>query len=412
MSEELSEEKGAGAKEPAAVSAENNGVGETAVAVAAEPEPVSEPEIETEPEIPRRRQWITLRGTSMDLRVGAGLLRDAASDMASAVGRPRTAVLAVTQTAPEDVVETLRRALTDKGFLVKPVDLPSGEEARSFSALGNLYAALARTGATADDLVVGMGDGDALSLAAAACAHWCGQTMFAAVPLDLASAVSCAVCPRPLDVPGSPRMVAHDGSARFEICDLDLVMPLSSAENRLLARAHMVAAAMTDSEKTFGALWDASEAIAADDPVALVDAVADCVRSKGKVASSTSVAIRQSVEYGQTIAHALRSVVPSDVPESSLLAEALRFSARLAVAREELSLDDMFAQDELLERLGLGTVACAVDPEAFLEAVKRERFSRSNRFVLNLPRALGRVRLAAVDTDMLSEHVAAWCASR
>lgn len=401
MSEELTEEKADTVT--AGVDAEPDAAAEAA-AIATEPEP--------EPELPRRRQWVTLRGTSMDLRVGAGLIRECASDMASAVGRPRTAVLAVTASAPADAVETLRRALTDKGFLVKPVELPSGETARCFSAMGDLYAALAHTGATADDLVVGVGDGDALSLAAAACAHWCGQTMFAAVPLDLASAVVSAVCPRPLDVPGAQRLVAHDGSARFEICDLDLVLPLSSAENRLLARAHMVAAAMTDSEKTFGTLWDASEAIAADDPVALVDAVTDCVRSKGKVASSTSVAIRQSVEYGQTIAHALRSVVPAEVPESSLLAESLRFSARLAVAREELSIDDMFAQDELLERLGLGTVTCAVDPDALLEAIKRERFSRSNRFVLNLPRALGRVRLAAVDTDMLSEHVAAWCASR
>lgn len=401
MSEELTEEKAGTAT--AGVDAEPDAAAEAA-AIATEPEP--------DPELPRRRQWVTLRGTSMDLRVGAGLIRDCASDMASAVGRPRTAVLAATASAPADAVETLRRALTDKGFLVKPVELPSGEAARCFSAMGDLYAALAQTGATADDLVVGVGDGDALSLAAAACAHWCGQTMFAAVPLDLASAVVSAVCPRPLDVPGAQRLVAHDGSTRFEICDLDLVLPLSSAENRLLARAHMVAAAMTDSEKTFGTLWDASEAIAVDDPVALVDAVTDCVRSKGKVASSTSVAIRQSVEYGQTIARALRSVVPAEVPESSLLAESLRFSARLAVAREELSIDDMFAQDELLERLGLGTVTCAVDPDALLEAIKRERFSRSNRFVINLPRALGRVRLAAVDTDMLSEHVAAWCASR
>ena len=138
----------------------------------------------------------------------------------------------------------------------------------------------------------------------------------------------------------------------------------------------------------------------------------ECVRSKGKVASSSSVAIRQSVEYGQALRHALRAVVPADVPESALLAEALRFSARLSAAREELSLDDMFTQDELLERLGLGYVECPVDADALLAAIKKERFSRTNRFMLALPRAIGRVRLAAVEPDALAEHVAAWCASR
>ncbi|WP_322354385.1 3-dehydroquinate synthase [Paratractidigestivibacter sp.] len=394
MSEELTEEKGAAAPEP----------GAETEAARMDPEPG--------PELPRRRQWVTLRGTSLDLRVGAGLLQNIASDFASAIGRPREAVLASTPSASADAVETLRRSLTDKGFLVKKIDLPEADAARSFSALTDLYAAFAQAGITADDFVVGVGDGCALSLCAAACAHWCGQVMFAAVPCDLASALTCGVCPRPLDVPGAPRMVAYDGSARFEVCDLNLLLPASSAENRLLGRAHMVAAAMVDCEKSFGTLWDAADLIAADDPAILVDAVTDCVRSMGKVASSTSVAIRQSVEYGQTIRRALRSVVPADVPESTLMADALRISARLSVAREELPIDDMFTQDDLLERLGLGTVSCPVGADALVEAIKSERFSRSNRFVLNLPRALGRVRLAAVDTDMLCEHIGAWCAAR
>lgn len=403
MSEELNEEKTGAVAETA---------GDVAAEASAEPQAAPAPEPAAEPELPRRRQWITLRGTSMDLRVGAGLLETIASDMASAVGRPRMAVLAATVAAPGDAVETLRRGLTDKGFLVKRIELPQGDDACAFSALAGVYESLADTGATADDLVVGMGDEAALSLCAAACAHWCGQVMFAAVPLDLAAALTCGVLPRALDVASASRMVSHDGSARFEICDLDLVLPASTAENRLLARAFMVAAAMTDSEKAFGALWDASEAVAADDPAALIDAVAEAIRSAGKVASSTSVAIRQSIEYGQTIRRALRAVVPADVPESTLMADALRISARLSVAREEFSIDDMFTQDDLLERLGLGTVACPVETDALIEAIKAERFSRSNRFVLNLPRSLGRVRLAAVDTDMLAEHIGAWCAAR
>ena len=72
----------------------------------------------------------------------------------------------------------------------------------------------------------------------------------------------------------------------------------------------------------------------------------------------------------------------------------------------------MFTQDELLERLGVGTVEAEVEPGAFVEAIKRERFARTNRFMLALPRAIGRVRLTAVETETLTEHVGAWCASR
>ena len=95
-----------------------------------------------------------------------------------------------------------------------------------------------------------------------------------------------------------------------------------------------------------------------------------------------------------------------------MLADALRFCARLAVASGELSIDDMFTQDELLERLELGSVDCLVDADALYDALRAERFLRTNRFMVEVPRALGRVRLTNVEEATLREHVGAWCAAR
>ena len=372
----------------------------------------SEPETPAVPPVPKQRQWVTLRGSSMDLRVGESILDGCAHDLASAIGRPRACVLAAPADAPADVVETMRRGLTDQGFAVHRAEVPSGAAARDAARLLDVYAELARAGVTADDLVVAVGDEAALALVCAACQRWCGSTMYAEVPCDLAGAVVSGPTPRPLDAAGLERCVGLDGTARFELCDLDVLLPNSSEENVLLARALMAQSAMCDSDKAFGKLWDASEDIVAGDRAAIADALVEVVRSRGKVSSSSSVAIRQSMGYGETIRRALRAVVPAEVPESSLLVESLRFAARLAVASENLSIDDMFTQDELLERLGLGTVACPVDADALLAAIKRERFSRTNRFMLALPRAIGRVRLTAVETEALDEHVRAWCASR
>ncbi len=363
-------------------------------------------------EVPKRRQWVTLRGTSMDLRVGAGLVDGVAHDFASAVGRPRRLALALDAACPDDLAEELRRGLTDQGFDVRSFTAASGADACRFSALEGFHGELARVGVTSDDLIVAVGREESLSLAAAASAHWCGHTMLAAVPLDFSAAISAGVTPRALDVAGAPRSVVTEGCARFEVVDLEVLQRLSSAEDVLYARAQMVAAAMADSDKAFGALWDAAGLISAGEPGALVDALTEGIRSKGKVVSSTSVAIRQSADYGQTLMRALREVVGPDVPASALLADAMRFAARLAAASEQLSIDDMFTQDELLEKLGLGTVEVSVDAAELVEAVKRERFARTNRFMLALPRAIGRVRLTAIDSDVLAEHVEAWCASR
>lgn len=377
---------------------------ENLAAAATQPEPVVE--------VPTKRQWVTLRGSSMDLRVGAGIVDGIAHDISSAIGRPRACALAVEPGAPADLVETLRRGLTDQGFQVHVFDLPAGEEAHAFSSIEKVFAGLAEAGITSDDLVVAVGHEGSLSLAGASCAHWCGQVMIAEVPLDLASAITSAVTPRGLDVAGRQRMVVLDGTARFEICDLDVLLANSTEEDVLFARAMMVAAAMADSDKAVGALWDAADEVAAGDKCALVSALTECIRSRGKVVSSSSVAIRQSAEYGQTLRRALRAVLGVGEPESALLADAMRFAARLSVAGENLSIDDMFTQDELLERLGLGTVKAAVDADELVAAIQKERFARTNRFMLALPRALGRVRLTAVETETLAEHVRAWCASR
>lgn len=77
-----------------------------------------------------------------------------------------------------------------------------------------------------------------------------------------------------------------------------------------------------------------------------------------------------------------------------------------------MQVDDVLAQDELLEALELPVISAHVDPTELIAAIKAERFEKTNRFLLGLPRSLGRVRLAAVSDELIAEHVAAWCASR
>lgn len=72
----------------------------------------------------------------------------------------------------------------------------------------------------------------------------------------------------------------------------------------------------------------------------------------------------------------------------------------------------MFTQDGLLEKLGLSEVACVIEPQALLDCLKAEEFSRSNRFMLALPLGFGRVRLTSVPDEMLLEHLSGWCKSR
>jgi hypothetical protein len=173
----------------------------------------------------------------------------------------------------------------------------------------------------------------------------------------------------------------------------------------------MVVTAMCDSEKTFERLWDRAEALCASDAETLCEQLRDTVKTRGKILSSTALALRQSLSYGEAFARALMGLDATVAP-STARAEALRFQARLAAGEGMFAVDDVLAQDELLEMLELPVAQVSIAPDALIEAVRKERFKRSNRFLLGLPRKLGRVRLAAVTDELIAEHVAAWCASR
>ena len=373
--------------------------------VPAAPEPAA-PAVE----ISRVRQWVTLRGSSMDARVGWGLSENVPKDLRSAIGKPHGCLLVCEEGTPEALVEELSRGLSAQGFSLSVARVATCE--RTLAGVGAFCDVLAEARLTADDLAVVCGGTDTLSVASFACARWCGGVSLAEVPLNLPAAIVAGVTPLALDLGGQPQVIEQDAAVRFSLMDVALYGFDPAREDALVSFALMAASAMCDSDKAFGRLWDQADALVAGDLATLVAQLADTVKSRGKVISSTALSTRQSIAYGQCFATALASLTGTSVPASTLLADGLRFSARLSAAQEILSIDDMLTQDELLERLGLGTCAVPVDADALVDALKAERFRRTHRFMLPIPRALGRVRPVSVEDDLLREHVAAWCAAR
>ena len=360
---------------------------------------------------PRRaRQWVAMRNVSMDVRGGWGISGSAAKELRTAIGKPHVAALVGEGGVDPALVEALHRDLSASGFEVRRIEMPEGGcDLPRVEALDEL---LADAGVVAEDIVVAVGGYETLSVASFACSSWCGGTSLAEVPLDAASAIVAGATPRALDLPGLPRMVTQDGSARFSIVDIGLFDLDPAGEPARLSFALMAQTATCDSNKAFERLWDATDDLVAGDVAATLTQLLDTVKSRGRVVSSTAVSTRQSIAYAMDLARPLRALLGPEVPDSTLIADGMRFAARLSAAQDQLSIDDMFTQDELLERLGLGTVEAPVDPDALLAAMREERYRRTNRFMLALPRSLGRVRLSMVPDDLLAEHVAAWCDSR
>ena len=356
------------------------------------------------------RQWVSASGGACDARLGHGvILGEAGSLFRAAVGRPRRAAL-VTATTDEELVELTRRELSSEGFEVAGITLSETGEMRCLSEATQLVDSLAQAGITADDLVVAVGDCDLLSLLSAVCGSWCAGTPLAGVATDLVCAIEAVPTPRGLDAAGHAQMLEVRPWCHYLLVDFDHIELALRDERVREALALMVVTAMADSEQSFSRLWDRSLDIVEGDVLALEEQVVDTLKTRGRLVSSTALAVRQSLHYASELPRAISQLF--DAAGSTLLAEGMRFSARIAAGEGTLPVDDVFTQDELLDRLGLAQVEADLDADRLLAVFKEECFVRSRRLQMALPQRLGCVRLSNVTDTLLGEHLKAFCASR
>ena len=373
-----------------------------------EPEPEPEPEPEEKIYVRPVRQWITLHSGSLDQRVGWGIIEKIGKDAKGLAGLPHVAVLARTSAAREDLVEEVRRYLVEAGFRVEFAQIQGGADACTIEEALSFQRQLGAIGATGDDIVIAVGDAYALSVAAYVSASWFGGVPFIQVPCDLEGSIMAGTTPYGLSVPGSPQTVCLDSHCRMSVTDLSYLELSGTSEPVLMARALMIASSILESEHTFAHLFDRADKLAEGIREDVCQQLAETVRSRGRTIANASIAIRQSISYGDIIATAFKNLVP-DAPYSTCLAEALRFSARYGVAENAFPLDDMLAQDEMLEALELGELSVSLEPQDLFDAIKGECLRRTNRFMLLIPQSLGRVRITSIDADRLLEHCQAWC---
>ncbi len=359
-----------------------------------------------------QRQWVSIPGGSCDVRMGAGALEHLGTILKVVVGKPRMALVVSSQECEADLLERVRRELVSAGFSTSIAAIPAGGEALGLKAHAALCADFANACITSDDVVVALGGSDVLSASNAVAADWCGGVPLACIPTDLRALTEAALTPAGLSVGDRANMIQPRGCCRQIVCDTRIVDFSLAREETSYALALMVATACAESEQAFERLWNNSQQIMAGDEDVIAEQALDTLKCRGRIASSTALAVRQSVAYGQVFQRAMSALLPS-VPASTLLAEALRFSARLSAGMGKASIDDVLMQDELLERLGLPMIEeCALGAQDMCGALRDECFLRSNRFMLPLPQKIGRVRLSTIEDDLLCEHTGAWCASR
>lgn len=406
------------------VTAATSAAPEAATQPAVEPEPELEPAVEPEPEPelepavepattsepepePLRRQWIALSAGSCDLRVGAQALLQFGHICKSQVGIPHTMTLLYDDAVDTDTLDELRRQTTSAGFELVEAHLEHMNY--TLSSVDAICRILLEHHITADDMICATGSACTLQLCEYAARTWCSGVRFMALPIDISGLICATTQPEALSCSNSTAMISIPSQADHVLFDTAYVPRDLACSQARFMRVMMVASAMAESQSQFGTLWDNAYTIMHDDPEELIDYAIEGIKLRGRMLASSALSIRQAAAYGEIISRALIRASHNAIDPALAYAEALRFSARLAVSLEALSVDDCLAQDELLSRFEIPWASVDINPAELQQELHNECFLRSHKCMLPLPQTIGRVRMTNVTPELLAEHTRAWC---
>lgn len=363
-----------------------------------------------------RRQLINFQNRSVDVRVGLGAYEELSRMFASAVGKPKRAMVVWNAAVSECFGEVVDHALVDAGFAVSQLLLEVSPDGATLSDADVVFGALSANGITCDDLVVAVGDAATCSVVCWCANQWCGRTECALLPTTFDAMLTVATTMEPLVASGDHALpaIAVRPEPGLVVCDLDLVRE-ANPEDLKLGYAVLVGTMLSSSKSRWNQFSETVPEILAGEEVALVNAVQWSQTARKDVLMATNPSARHALDFGKTGERTLRVCLGNaavQVPAYQLLSEGMRFEARLAHDACDFDIDYVFEVDDCLEDFGIEELAFDLEPAAFIAEFRRQQFVRSNRTMLPLPAALGAIRLNAVDDDVLERHAAAYLASR
>lgn len=363
-----------------------------------------------------RRQLINFQNRSVDVRVGLDAFSELSRMFASAVGKPKRAMVVWNSAVSDRFGEIVERALIDAGFAVSQLSIEVSPAGATLADADVVFGALSANGITCDDLVVAVGDAASCSVVCWCASQWCGRTECALMPTTFDAMLTVATTMEPLVASGDHALpaIAVRPEPGLVVCNLDLVRE-SNPEDLKLGYAVLVGTMLSSSKSRWNQFSETVPEILAGEEVALVNAVQWSQTARKDVLMATNPSARHALDFGMTGKRALRACLgdtAAHVPAYQLLSEGMRFEARLAHDACDFDIDYVFEVDDCLEDFGIEELAFDLEPAAFIEEFRRQQFARSNRTMLPLPAALGAIRLNAVDDDVLERHAQAYLASR
>src|SRR3954468_2621609 len=268
-----------------------------------------------------------------------------------------SSVLVIADEQVKERADVVQKALDEAGLHADIHVLPSGEQAKSLSVAASLWDELGRRRLTRNDAVVAVGGGATTDVVGFAAATWLRGIRVVHVPTTLLAMVDAAIGGKTgINTDAGKNLVGSFHPPAGVLVDLDVLDTLPQSEG-VNGMAEVVKAGFSADPRILD-LIDRDAAVAADPRGAGArELIERSIRMKASVVSADlrETGLREVLNYGHTLAHAIERVETYGVPHGYAIRIGMVFVAALSRLAGRLDDDTATRHSSTLAAVGLPT---------------------------------------------------------
>ena len=335
---------------------------------------------------------VNLSRDSYNIHIGTGLLAQTGTLLKEAGFTDKLAII-TNPSLKKLYADNLAKKLTNDGFKVIILEVPEGEEYKSLETAGRLYQQLTDFYAERLTPILALGGGVIGDLAGFVAATYLRGVPLIQIPTTLLSQVDSSI--------GGKVAVNHDQlknkigafyQPRMVISDIATLQSLTK-EDFADGLAEAIKHGLIRDKEYFAYIESNLDRIKSLDVKALEEVVTGSARIKGAVVAEDErdFGLRNILNYGHTIGHAIESVSEFDMVHGQAVAIGMLVAAGISNRMGFLDSSETARTKAVIEKAGLPTQVPELETEELLGSMKHDKKITSGRIKFVLLKSIGEV---------------------
>ena len=348
---------------------------------------------------------VSLGAKSYNTYIGAGVLRGLVMHLRRAKLSNRI-VLITNPTVYELYGITLREALLNNGFDVNVFYVPDGEEYKSLESAGRLLTEMSEALIGRNATVLALGGGVIGDLAGFVAATYMRGIQLIQLPTTLLAQVDSSIGGKTAVNHGKLKNqigVFYQPIAVFSDTSVLKTLPDRHISNGL---AEVIKSAVIGDRTLFGILARHMPELLEGDERLLQTVIQRAASVKARIVSRDEHdnGMRNTLNFGHTIGHAIESVSSFNVNHGAAVAVGMVMAGRIALQTGLFSQHDLDGLMRVIASAGLPTSMPEINPADILKAMRHDKKAVNGLVKFILPVRIGQVIITnRITFDMVAE---------